>query len=58
MGRDPLKVTTALFVVIMIAVIVGVDVAFFKNHFWERLAANIAIVLLFAAFYLIIRRRT
>ncbi len=36
----------------MIAVVVGVDVFFFKNHFWERLIVNIGIVLIFAAFYL------
>lgn len=36
----------------MIAVVVGVDVFFFRNHFWERLIVNIGIVLIFAAFYL------
>ena len=42
-----------LYVLAMIAVIVGVDIAFFKDRFWERLLANIGIVLLFAAvFYL------
>jgi hypothetical protein len=35
----------------MVAVIVGVDIAFFRDRFWERLAANIGIVLVFAAFY-------
>jgi hypothetical protein len=34
------------------AVIVGVDFAFFRNRFWERLTVNIGIVLVFAAFYL------
>jgi hypothetical protein len=24
---------------------------FFRGHFWERLAANVGIVLVFAAFY-------
>jgi hypothetical protein len=38
--------------VVMIAVIVGVDLLFFKNRFWERLMVNIGIVLVFAAFYL------
>jgi len=33
-------------------VIVGVDVLFFRNRFWERLMVNIGIVLVFAAFYL------
>jgi len=41
-----------LFALIMIAVIVGMDLLFFKNRFWERLIANIGIVLVFAAFYL------
>jgi hypothetical protein len=33
------------------AVIVAVDVLFFRNEFWERLAMNIGIVLIFIAFY-------
>lgn len=41
-----------LYVVGMIALVVGVDVAFFRNRFLERLLANIGIVLLFGAFYL------
>jgi hypothetical protein len=41
----------ALYVVAMAAVVVGVDVVFFRHHFWERLAANVGIVLVFAAFY-------
>jgi hypothetical protein len=42
----------ALYVAAMAAVIVGIDFAFFRNRFLERLIANIGIVLLFAAFYL------
>lgn len=41
----------ALYVVAMVAVVVGVDVLFFRGHFWARLAANVGIVLVFAAFY-------
>jgi hypothetical protein len=41
-----------LYTVAMIALIVGVDVIFFRNRFLERLIANIGIVLLFGAFYL------
>jgi len=55
MGR---QVTVVLYVAAMIAVIVGVDVAFFRNRLWERLIANIGIVLLFAAFYLRFLGRT
>ena len=41
-----------LYVGVLIAVIVSVDLLFFSNRFWERLMANIGIVLVFAAFYL------
>ena len=34
----------------MIAVIVVVDVLFFRGHLWERLMVNVGIVLVFAAF--------
>ena len=46
------QIAVVFYVVVMAAVIVGVDVAFFRNHFWERLMANVGIVLVFAAFYL------
>jgi predicted cobalt transporter CbtA len=35
----------------MIALVVGVDLLFFRHRVWERLAVNIGIVLVFAAFY-------
>jgi hypothetical protein len=41
-----------LYGLVMIAVIVGVDLLFFKDRFWERLMVNIGIVLVFGAFYL------
>ena len=40
------------FVLVLIAVVVSVDLLFFRNRFWERLIANIGIVMVFAAFYL------
>lgn len=40
------------YAVLMIAVIVAVDVLFFKGRFWERLGANAGIVLVFLAFYM------
>ncbi len=46
------EVTIALYVVLLAAVVVSVDFLFFRNEFWERLIANIGIVLVFAAFYL------
>ena len=51
MARQPAIV---LYVVAMAAVIVGVDVVFLSNRFWERLTVNIGIVLVFAAFYFFI----
>ena len=45
-------ITVVLYLVGMVAVIVGVDVAFFRNHLWERLIVNIGVVLVFVAFYL------
>lgn len=44
-------VVGALYAVAMAAVIVGVDVLFFRGHFWARLAANVGIVLVAGAFY-------
>lgn len=44
-------VGVVLYVFALVIVVVGVDVLFFKNRFWERLVANVAIVLVFAAFY-------
>ncbi len=46
------NLTLVLAVVLMVAVIVGLDVLFFRGRFWERLMANVGIVLVFAAFYL------
>jgi type IV secretory pathway VirB2 component (pilin) len=43
------QVAVVVYVVVMVAIIVGVDFAFFRNHFWERLTVNIGIVLVFAA---------
>lgn len=41
-----------LYLVLLVAVIVSVDFLFFRREFWERLIANIGIVLVFIAFYL------
>ena len=45
------RLAIVLYVVAMALIIVGVDFAFFKTRFWERLIVNIGIVLVFAAFY-------
>jgi hypothetical protein len=52
------QVVSALYGIAMVAVIVGVDIAFFRNRFWERLMVNVGIVLVFRAFYLRFFRRS
>jgi hypothetical protein len=49
MGR---QTAVALYVLAMVAVVVGVDVLCFRHRFWERLIVNVGIVMVFVAFYL------
>ena len=46
-----------LYVLALVAVVVSVDVLFFRNRFWQRLMLNVGIVLVFAAFYFRFLRR-
>jgi hypothetical protein len=48
-GRQAVVV---LYVLALVAVVVGADVLFFRHFFWARLIANVGIVLVFGAFYL------
>jgi hypothetical protein len=41
-----------LYVLALVAVVVSVDILFFRHHFWERLIVNVGIVVVFGAFYL------
>ncbi|HEY7394503.1 MAG TPA: hypothetical protein VH559_06650 [Gemmatimonadaceae bacterium] len=45
------QASTVLYVLLLAAVIIVVDVLFFRNQFWPRLAVNVGIVLVFTAFY-------
>ena len=47
MGR---RAAVVLYVLALVAVVVGVDVLFFRHQLWERLIVNVGIVLVFAAF--------
>jgi hypothetical protein len=49
MGR---QAAIALYILALIALVVGVDVLLFRHQFWARLIVNVGIVLVFAAFYL------
>jgi hypothetical protein len=46
------RIAVVLYGVAMAVLIVGVDLVFFRNRFWERLMVNISIVLVFGAFYM------
>ena len=48
MGR---QAAIVLYVLALVAVVVGVDVLFFRHHFWGRLIVNVGIALVFAAFF-------
>ena len=54
MGR---QAAVVLYVLALVAVVVGVDILFFRNQIWERLIVNVGIVLVFVAFYLRFLRR-
>ena len=41
-----------LYVLAMVAVVVGVDLLFLRHQFWLRLIVNIGIVLVFVTVYL------
>jgi hypothetical protein len=46
------QAAVVLYVLALVVVVVGLDVLFFRNRFWERLIVNVVIVLVFWAFYL------
>jgi preprotein translocase subunit SecE len=47
----PKTASVVLFVVLMLAVIVGADILLFRHHFWLRLIANVGIVAVFLVIY-------
>lgn len=50
--------SAALYLIVMIALIIAVDLLFFKSRFWARLAVNVAIVLIFMGCYYSFVKRT
>jgi hypothetical protein len=48
--------TVTIYILVMIALIIGVDVLFLKDRFWLRLFVNVGIVLVFAAVYFAVLR--
>jgi len=52
-GRTP----NVLYALLLVIVIVGVDLLFFKNRHWARLMVNVGMVLVFAAAYFLFLKR-
>ena len=55
MGRSAIN---ALYLLAMVTVVVVLDLLFFRHEFWQRLAVNVGIVLVFVAFYFRFLKRT
>jgi hypothetical protein len=53
-GRQAVLV---VYVLAMVALIVGVDVLFLRHQFWPRLMVNVGIVLVFGVCYFIFLRK-
>jgi hypothetical protein len=53
------QAAVVLYALTLVAVVVGTDVLFFRNRFWERLMVNVGLVMVFvfAAFYLRVLKR-
>jgi len=49
----PKQMSVVLYIVVMIALVVSADVLVLRHQFWARLLANICIVGVFGAFYLL-----
>ncbi|MFC4244462.1 hypothetical protein ACFOYW_13885 [Gryllotalpicola reticulitermitis] len=54
MGRTAVAI---IGLIVMIALIVGLDVVFLRHHFVVRLIVNVAIVAVFALFYFLVLHR-
>jgi hypothetical protein len=46
------QAAVALYLLVMVGLVVGVDILFFRHQLWARLAVNIGIVLVFVVVYL------
>jgi len=51
------QLIAVLYIMLMVATVVVVDVLFLRNHFGERLTMNIALVLAFSIFYFRLLKR-
>jgi uncharacterized membrane protein YozB (DUF420 family) len=51
------KALVVLYVLVMVALIVSVDVLFLRHQFWPRLAVNVGIVAVFGVVYFLFLKR-
>lgn len=52
------RAAAVLYVLTLVAVVVGVDVLLFSHRFWARLIANVGIVVVFVLVYLTVLARS
>ena len=57
LGKMGNQLIAVLYIMLMVATVVVVDVLFLRNHFGERLTMNIALVLAFSIFYFRLLKR-
>lgn len=48
-----IAITQIIYVTLMVAIIVAIDVLFFRRQFLKRLIANVFVVLVFVGIYLL-----
>lgn len=51
------RIEGALFAIVLVATIVAVDLLFFRNHPWLRLAANVGAAAVFVGLYFAVTSR-
>jgi hypothetical protein len=51
------QAAVALYLLVMVGLIVGVDILFFRHQLWARLLVNVGIVLVFVIFYFTFLKR-
>lgn len=51
------RLIAVVYVLVMVAIIVGVDVLFLRHAFWPRLGVNVGIVVVFLTGYFVFLRR-
>jgi len=46
------NILVMIYIIAMVVTVTTIDIVFFRHRFWERLFANIGIIMIYVAFYL------